>query len=195
MRLARFATSNEVTDWLTCQHTFNHANAVHCAVRRNPTPDVVRAIFQAAIAVYTNRYLNVPAAKLPSERGGLDELPTSEKELRQNLLDSLDQRGSIEPAARLVSRYIRLGHPIAGLIDTLALATVREDLDFHTLQVLEAGVRQYQEWEGRPEAEHILVGVTRSLAAQCPTRRAGQQTATIALRLHRGEEVYRDEEQ
>ncbi len=194
LRLARFATSNEVTDWLTCQHTFNHANAVHCAVRRNPTPDVVRAIFQAAITVYTVRYLNVPAARLPSERGGLDELPTSEKELRQDLLDSLDQRGSIEPAARLVSRYIRLGHPIAGLIDTLALATVREDLDFHTLQVLEAGVRQYQEWEGRPEAEHILVGVTRSLAAQCPTRRAGQQTATIALRLHRGEEVYRDEE-
>jgi len=37
---------------------------------------------------------------------------------------------------------------------------------------------------------HILIGVTRNLAAHCPTRRAGQQTATIALRLHRGERIY-----
>lgn len=192
LRLARFATSNEVTDWQTCQHTFNHANAVDCAVRRSASPGVVRAVFQAAIAVYTDRYLNVPAARLPSERGGLDALPSEPEKLRKGLLDALDQRGSVETAARLVSRYVQLGHPLTGLVDTLTLATVREDLDFHTLQVLEAGVRQYQRWEGRPEAEHILVGVTRSLAAQCPTRRAGQQTATIALRLHRGDEVYED---
>ena len=98
--------------------------------------------------------------------------------------------GAIETAARLVSRYLRQGHPVAGLIDTLTLATVREDLDFHTLQVLDACVRQYFEWEGRPEAENVLVGAVRSLAAQCPTRRAGQQTAMIALRLHRGDNVF-----
>ena len=37
-----------------------------------------------------------------------------------------------------------------------------------------------------------MVGVVRGLAAQCPTRRAGQQTATIALRLHRGDAVYEE---
>ena len=58
LRLARFATSNEVTDWLSCQHTMNHANAVHEAVRRSAAPEVVLAIFQAAIAVY-NILLNL----------------------------------------------------------------------------------------------------------------------------------------
>ena len=194
MRLARFATSNEVTDWVSSQHTMNHANAVHRAVLRSPTPDVVRAVFQAAIAVYMDRYLNVPPAKLPSERGAGSALPEDARAIRQAFLDALDQRGGIETAARLVSRYLQLGHPVADLIDTLTLATVREDLDFHTLQVLDACVRQHFEWQGRPEAEHVLVGAARSLAAQCPTRRAGQQTAMIALRLHRGENVFEGDE-
>ncbi len=190
LRLARFATSNEVTDWFNPQHTFIHANAVHQAIRRSPTPDVVRAILQAAIAVYNDRFLNVPPAKLPGERGGLDELPEQSKELRAALLEHLDRRAEIETSAALVSRYVTLGHPLDELLDTLTFATVREDLDFHSLQVLEAAARQCREWTGRPEAEHILVGVVRNLAAHCPTRRAGQQTASIAQRLHRGDRVY-----
>ncbi len=190
LRLARFATSNEVTDWFNPQHTFIHANAVQQAIRRSPTPDVVRAILQAAIAVYNDRFLNVPPARLPGERGGLDELPEQSKELRAALLEHLDRRAEIETSAALVSRYVTLGHPLDELLDTLTFATVREDLDFHSLQVLEAGARQCREWTGRPEVEHILMGVVRNLAAHCPTRRAGQQTASIALRLHRGDRVY-----
>ena len=53
-------------------------------------------------------------------------------------------------------------------------------------------MRQAQAWGARPEAEHVLVGVIRSLAAQCPTRRAGQQTSRIALRLHRGDNVFEE---
>lgn len=192
LRLARFATSNEVTDWLSVQHTFHHANAVHQAVRRSPTPDVVRAVFHAAIAVYHDRYLNVPAARLPSERGreSADALPDDGKELRGLLLETLDRRAEVERSARIVARHVRLGHPLDPLIDTLAFATVREDLDFHALQTLDAGVRQCRAWAGGIEVENILVGVVRALAAHCPTRRAGQQTAAIALRLHRGERVY-----
>ena len=40
------------------------------------------------------------------------------------------------------------------------------------------------------ERENIFVGVARNLAAHCPTRRAGQQTAIIAERLHRGEKMF-----
>jgi len=192
LRLARFATSNEVTDWITAQHVMNFTNAVHQIVSRTGAPGVVRAIFPAAIAVYQVRFLNVPPARLPGERGSRTGLPDGASELRKALLDALDQRGNVEPAARLVSHYVRQGHPFDALVDTLTLATVREDLDFHTLQVLEAGVRQAQVWGDRPEAEHILVGVIRSLAAQCPTRRAGQQTSRIALRLHRGDNVFEE---
>ena len=44
--------------------------------------------------------------------------------------------------SRLALRYLRLGYPEAKLIDTLTFAAVREDLDFHNLQVLEAGFTQ-----------------------------------------------------
>ena len=69
LRLARFATSNEVSDWFNPQHTLIFCNAVQRALLRTTGADVVRALYQAAIAVYMDRYLNVPAAKLPAERG------------------------------------------------------------------------------------------------------------------------------
>jgi hypothetical protein len=56
--------------------------------------------------------------------------------------------------------------------------------------MVEAGIRQYLEWEGLPEGEQILVAVARFLAAHAPTQRAQLQTADIALRLHRGESLY-----
>ncbi len=194
LRLARFATSNEVTDWFNPQHSLNFANAVHQAVCRVVTPDTVRAIFQAAIAVYVDRYLNVPPARLPSERGSLDDLPEKADELREALLERLDQRAEIDACARIVSRWVRLGHDVDPLIDTLVYAAVREDIDFHSLQVIEASARQCAAWGEGPEVEHILVGAVRNLAAHCPTRRAGQQTANIALRLHRGDEVFEDQD-
>lgn len=193
LRLAHFAESNEVGDWFNPQHTFIFANAVCRMVQRSPTPGVVRAIFHAALAVYMDRFLNVPPARLPGQRGELDRLPDDPHALRQQLLDSFDQRHQVQAAARLTARYVRLGHPLEPLVDTLTFATVREDLDFHTLQVLEAGVQQCRAWNDRQAMEHILVGVVRSLAAMCPTRRANLQTATTALRLHHGERIYDEE--
>ncbi len=191
-RLARFASSNEVGDWFNPQHTFIFANAVHQAVKRSPTPAVVRAVFHAALAVYMDRFLNVPPAPLPGERWALDELPAGADDLCRALLSALDRHEDPDAAGRIVARYLRAGHPADRLVDALALATVREDLDFHASQVLEAGVRQFGEWAGRPEAELILVGVARHLAAFCPTRRAGHQTASIARRLHRGEKIFEE---
>ena len=192
LRLARFATSNEVTDWFNPQHTFVYCNGAYQAVSRAATPDVVRGVFHGAMSVYMDRYLNVPPARLPSERNTRDDLPDTPRGLRQALLKELDQRANVERAADIVSRYVALGLPLGELIDMLAFATVREDLDFHSLQVLEAGVNQCRAWgDGNPlQQENILVGVARNLAAHCPTRRAGQQTAIIAERLHRGEKMF-----
>ena len=192
LRLARFATSNEVTDWFNPQHTFIYCNGTYQAVRRAPVPDVVRGIFHGAMAVYMDRYLNVPPAQLPEERKTRNDLPATGDALLRALLSELDQRANIERAADVVANYLSLDLPFAKLIDTLTFATVREDLDFHSLQVLEAGVNQCAAWgdDGHAQCGHILVGVTRNLAAHCPTRRAGQQTALIAARLHRGEKMF-----
>jgi hypothetical protein len=192
-RLARFAMTNEVADWFNPRHTFIFANAVHQAVKRSPTPGVVRGILHAAISVYQDRFLNVPAARLPIE-SSLAELPTDANELRRQLLETLNRQADVDGATRLVLRHLRLGHSAEDLFDTLAFATAREDFDFHAMQVLEAGVQQFREWDGGPEAEQILVAVVRQLAAFCPTPRAGLQTATIAMRLDRGEKMYENGE-
>jgi len=195
MRIARFGVSNEFSDWDTAHHTFSYCNALHQAIKRCPAPAVVRGIFHGAISVYLDRFLNIPAAKLPGERGNLDHLPTDSDELLKAFLDLLDQRADVNDAAKLVARYLRLNHSTGPLFDTLTRGAVREDADFHTMQIIEVGIRQYHEWPaGSEQAEHILVAVARYLAAHCPTRRAQLQTATVALRLHRGDKIYEEDE-
>jgi hypothetical protein len=86
---------------------------------------------------------------------------------------------------------LRLGHPERDLVDTLTFATVREDLDFHKLQVMEAAVTQAQLWQpGSIERELLYTAVARHLAAHCPTRRSSSQSVAVALRLQHGEEIY-----
>jgi nitrite reductase/ring-hydroxylating ferredoxin subunit len=194
LRIARFGTANEFADWITALHTFTYCNALHQAVKRCPSPELVRGVLHGAIAVYLDRFLNVPPARLPGEGDALDAEPRDAAALRSRFLELLDQRQQVDAAARVVARYVRLGHPVGPLVDTLTRATVREDADFHSFQMLEAGVRQYAEWAGRPEGEAILVAVARFLAAHAPTQRAQVQTADIALRLHRGDSLYEGEE-
>jgi hypothetical protein len=111
----------------------------------------------------------------------------------EEFLALLDRRHQVDEAARLVVRYLRQGHPIEPLFDVLTLAVVREDADFHTFQMVEAGIRQYREWQGKPEAEHLVVAMARYLAAHAPTQRAQLQMAEVALRLHRGEILHEGE--
>ena len=47
-------------------------------------------------------------------------------------------------------------------------------------------------WGQAPEAEDILVGVVRNLAAACPTRREHLEPSLVALRLQRGEMMYEE---
>ena len=194
LRLARFSSSNDVGDWFSVQHTFIFANAVDCTARRNPTDRTVTAIVQAALAVHADRFLNVPPAKLPGEQDVLDDLPTDSQELLTRLLDAMDRRSQPGEADALAVRYLRVGGSVDRLIDTLMFMIVREDLDFHCLQVLDAAVVQGRNWGNSLEFEHLIVGVVRNLAAYCPTRRAGLSTAVIARRLHRGQELYAEEE-
>jgi hypothetical protein len=60
-------------------------------------------------------------------------------------------------------------------------------------QIYEAAVRQYGNFAGRPEGDHILIGAARFLTAHSPTVRARGQTFDIAARLQRGEALYGDD--
>src|SRR4029453_6374839 len=95
-----------------------------------------------------------------------------------------------DAAARLVARYLQLGYSPEALIATLARALLREDAGFHAYQMIEAGVRQFREWDDDAPRRHILIAVARYLAAHSPTERAALQTAVIARRLMRGGELH-----
>jgi nitrite reductase/ring-hydroxylating ferredoxin subunit len=198
LRVARFGTANEHSDWETAHHVFTYANAVHQTLKRvrNGVPDrveAVRGLLHGAMALYLARYLNVPPASLPSESGeGLDELPTAVEEIRAALLETFDRQQQIGAAARLVARHLTLGHSPDALIATLAQTLLREDAGFHAYQMLEAGVRQFREWGNCDHGRHILIAVARYLAAHFPTQRALLQTADIAQRLMRGGELHRE---
>ena len=193
-RVAHFGTANEISDWVAALHSFSYCNALHRAIERWPDPMLVRGVLHGAMSVYLNRFLNVPPARLPGQRGSLEALPGDAGELRRSFLESLDRQQQVDEAARIVARYLQLGHAAGPLIDTLTLAAVREDADFHTLQMLEAGVAQYGQWGPGPQGTVCLVAVARYLAAHSPTQRGQLQTANIAGRLHRGEALYGDED-
>ena len=127
------------------------------------------------------------------QEGTLDAELRDAATLLSRFFELLDRRERVDGAACIVARYVRLAHPVRPLFDALTRAAVREDADFHALQMVEAGIRQYAEWEGEPEGEQVLVAVARFLAAHSPTQRAQLQTAEIALRLHRGESLYEEE--
>jgi nitrite reductase/ring-hydroxylating ferredoxin subunit len=190
-RLARFPESNDIEDWFAPMHTFSFCNALHRVLARGETgPELVRGLFHAAMSIYVDRFLNIPGARLPSEQA-LENLPTAADELRGAILSALDQRKEWSEVPRLALRYLRLGHPEAMLMDALTFATVREDLDFHSLQVLEAGFTQAEEWPpASAERELLYAAICRHLAAHCPTRRSSSQSVAVALRLQKGEEVY-----
>jgi hypothetical protein len=189
-RLARFPESNDLDDWFNPVHTFSFCNALYQVLSRGEiSPEVERGLFHAAMSIYVDRFLNIPSAHLP-DSVTLESLPSEADALLAGMLETLDQKKSWSAVPNLVVRYLRLGHPESALIDTLTFATVREDLDFHKLQVLEAAVSQAELWpQGSPEHELLYIGVARHLAAHCPTRRSSSQSVGVALRLHRGEEI------
>jgi hypothetical protein len=150
-------------------------------------------VLHGAIAVYLARYLNVPPARLPGEGGDrLDDLPEDDEGIRTALLGAFDRQRQVDSVGRLVARHLTLGHSPNALITTLAHALLREDAGFHAYQMLEAGVRQFDEWGNTDAGRHILIAVARYLAAHAPTERAVFQTADIARRLLRGGELHQD---
>ena len=113
-------------------------------------------------------------------------------EIRHALLEAFDRQQQVGAAARLVARYLLLGHPPEDLLATLAHALLRKDAGFHAFQMLEAGVRQYEEWGATDQGRHVLIAVARYLAAHAPTERSAFQTADIAKRLMRGGRLHEE---
>ncbi len=187
IRIARFPTSNEFGDWDTALHTFTFANAVEQGLRRSPSPELLRGVFDAAMSIHLDRFLNVPPAKLPTPDPGtdpdllLDELPRL-----------LDRQQQVAEAGQLVASYLGAGGDPGKLVAALGAALVREDRNFHTIQCVEAAFRQHELLAAGDDSGLPLIAAARYLAAHATTTRSQQQTFEIARRLQRGERLYEE---
>lgn len=190
-RIARFNMKNDFDDWIAVAHTFTYSNALQKALTRVDDPLIVRGVFHGAVAVYMDRFFNVPAARLP-------QAPLNGEAVRldnfdRDFLEVLDRRQSVAEAATIVHRFLKGGGDDRLLWRTLAKALLQEDAEFHTYQVFEAGYQQYRGWDvqdpafARVDRGLIPIAVARYLASHAPTMRQSAYIADVARRLQRGE--------
>lgn len=182
-RIAQFHVRNEFGDWDTVLHTFTYANAVQQAMRRAPSVELLRGVYDAAMSVYLDRFLNTPPAPLPATNGHQNVTP-------DDLYPLLDTQQQVNEAGALVANLLADSRSEAELLAALGHALLREDADFHTFQSVETAFRQYDALRSTEWGRHVLVAAARYLAAHAPTSRSMGQTYQIALRLNRGEALY-----
>jgi hypothetical protein len=188
-RVAHFGTSNEFRDWNTVHHTFTYANAVHGAARRTDAWEVYRGVLDAAMSVYLDRFLNTPPAPLPDPSGEDDP-----DDALDDLLETFEVESDreVDRAGRLTATYLASGGDVDRLKRELGQVLLREDVGFHPNQNLEAVFNQLQFHDDPERRQVLLVAGARYLSAHTPTRREGEQTFSIASRLHDGERIHEE---
>ena len=187
LRMAHFHTSNEFRDWDTVHNTLTAANGLHQALKRTPTAELLRGVYDVAMSIYLDRFLNMPPMPLPA---GASNHNSSSEQL-ERLLEMVNVRQQVEESAKAVSDYLSGAGTTEDLMATMGRLMLREDADFHSFQIVDAAFSQFASREGTESGRHVMIGLSRFLAAHSPTPRAEGQTFQIALRLQRGEEIFR----
>jgi nitrite reductase/ring-hydroxylating ferredoxin subunit len=182
LRAVHFPVSNELGDWETVLHGFTYANAVDQALRRAPSRLVARGVLDAAMAVWLERFLNVPRRAIPAPSGAN---PPAER-----ILGAFDVQGQVDEIGQLVVDALAHGRQNE-VTRVLGHAMLREDAEFHHFQMYEGALRQRLHHTGAA-SDHLLLAAARYLAAHYPTPRGRTQTYDIALRLRRGEVLHGD---
>jgi nitrite reductase/ring-hydroxylating ferredoxin subunit len=208
LRIVRFHVQNDHGDWDVVHHAFTSANAVHQLVGRAPVAELLRGVYQGALRVYLDRFLNVPPARHPAQIPVPAGDPGTELEVcweRQGMVDeagalvyrwALHRSGSPATSSTGIAVATAPGEPAGArgdgpVLAALGSALLAEDAEFHWFQTYEAAVRQSRAWApGSEQAAVILAGAARFLAAHTPTRRELPQVVRIAARLGRGDPLY-----
>jgi nitrite reductase/ring-hydroxylating ferredoxin subunit len=203
LRIAQFHTRNEFSDWDTSLHTFTYANAVHQGLRRTATHELLRGMFDGAMRVYLNRFLNIPPVPLPEPKKmenvniNHDSTFIEPEMLLKDLLSLLDKQQQVNQAGQLIVDYLYNKGKPDRLMAAFGKALLREDRNFHSIQMIEAAFRQYSlltandnENSSNTKGVHILVAAARYLAAHSPTMRSQGHTYQTANQLYHGEHLF-----
>lgn len=224
LRVAQFHTRNEFGDWDAVLHTLAFANAVDQSLRRLKTPELLRGVFDAAMRICLNRFLNIPPAPIPKPRldsvakekgsgdnnnankndgdgAGNTPKPDTEILMSNELPSVLDKQQHTKHAGQLVADYLYGGGNLDLPVTTLASLLLREDRNFHSIQMMEAAFRQLHRFHtgdygdaNYVDAEfvNILVAAARFLAAHSPTMRSQCRTFQIGNQLHHGKHLFEE---
>jgi nitrite reductase/ring-hydroxylating ferredoxin subunit len=196
LRIAQFHTRNEFGDWDAALHTFTFSNAVHQGLRRLPSRELLRGLFDAAMRIYLNRFLNIPPATIP-KKSTKDKANDPEAILGE-LTELLDKQQRVNETGQLVADYLYRGGRSDQLTSMLGNLLLREDRNFHSIQMMEAAFRQYslldnENNDGNNTAKvNILLAASRYLAAHSPTMRSQGRTYQIANQLRQGEQLFEE---
>jgi nitrite reductase/ring-hydroxylating ferredoxin subunit len=222
LRIAQFNTHNEFTDWDAALHTFTFANAVHQGLRRVSAfafnsheiesqypanvqlSELIRGIFDAAMRVYLNRFLNIPPAPIPNPNSNSDTINSVEKQNRmeEKLSTLLDKQQQVDAVTQLVAHYY--GHSFTGnsnlFMNLIGRLLLREDRSFHLIQMIEAALNQcsiinrtFASSIKRDKIKeyHFILAAVRYLAAHSPTMRSQTHTYQTAVQLSLGQNLFK----
>jgi hypothetical protein len=193
LRIAQFHTRNEFSDWDAALHTFTFSNAVHQGLRRLPTMELLRGVFDAAMRIYLNRFLNIPPATIPKK--SIYDITIDPDTTLRELTELLDKQQRVNETGQLIADYLYQGGRIDQLTSMLGKLLLREDRNFHSIQMIEAAYRQYSLLDNEDNNStrvNILLAASRYLAAHSPTMRSQDRTYQIANQLHHGEELFEE---
>jgi hypothetical protein len=119
--------------------------------------------------------------------------------LLKELLSLLDKQQQVNQAGQLVVDYLYNNGKSDLLLAAIGKALLREDRNFHSIQMIEAVFRQYSlvsAGDGENNNSngvtgvHLLVAGARYLAAHSPTMRSQGHTYQTANQLHHGEHLF-----
>ena len=122
LRMAHFHLSNEFSDWDTVHNTLTAANALHQALKRAPSLELLRGVFDISMSIYLDRFLNMPAQRIPETNGN----PIDGPAILDRLQERMDVRHQVEEVAELVSQHLTGGGEPEALLATLGQDMLRE---------------------------------------------------------------------
>jgi hypothetical protein len=115
--------------------------------------------------------------------------------LLRGLTELLDKQQRVNEMGQLVTDYVYQGGRLDQLISMFGNLLLRQDRNFHSIQMFEGAYRQYSLLgkDGNNAATvNILLAASRYLAALSPTMRSQDRTYQIANQLHKGEQLFEE---
>jgi hypothetical protein len=98
-------------------------------------------VFDAAMRICLNRFLNIPPAT-PPKKSTHDKVIDPDTILGA-LPELLDKQQRVNETGQLVANYLHQGGRIDQLASMLGKLLLREDRNFHSIQMIEGAYRQY----------------------------------------------------